>query len=674
MKKYILFSIIVFAVFISTFAAVPVQAENAPYVNAAVADNEFNHITAQCMDVIRSKKILLASRSWGFGMRSGLYTLPDSYGSMYNMVGLDYSADYDVRVGGLSAIPTNAFSLKNFVQFVWADSATGEMDQLIRNGPHNFKDVIDVAMLFGDSAYPNYFEIFDALRSDFPNIKFIYTTIGFESSDYPDRNSGYATYSAQIRATYQGIAPLYDEGLMCNDDGRCGDQYCPEYSTDPAGLHPNTIFINERLAKGFLVLLSKLYCDTQSTPYCGDSSCNNGETCSSCQVDCGICQYTLAVAKAGTGSGTVTGTGISCGSNCTETVNSGTSITLSASANSGSTFAGWSGGGCSGTGNCSVTVTSNVTVAASFNLTNDSQAPTVPTNLTATAVSSGQINLAWTASTDNVGVTGYRIYRCIGSGCTPSTQIATVAGTTYSDTGLTANTIYVYRVVAFDAIGNVSTQSSSASATTPPPVTTGPVAWWKFDETSGTTASDSSGNNYTGTLVNGPVWTTGKIGNALSFDGVNDYVSANIPSLSSITISAWVRTPIPGSTLRIIDANWTVPLLRFDNSSVQFIGNVFLTSNTTFLANQWYHLVAVGDANGHKLYVNGSLDNSNSTAYTASNGNPILIGGSLDLFNGLIDDVRVYNRALSQSEIQTLYNAGAADTAPPAAPTGVAVK
>jgi chitodextrinase len=97
----------------------------------------------------------------------------------------------------------------------------------------------------------------------------------------------------------------------------------------------------------------------------------------------------------------------------------------------------------------------------------DTQAPTVPTNLGANAVSSSQINLSWTASTDDVWVAGYRIYRCQGSGCTPTTQIATSGTNSYSNTGLSATTTYVYRVAAYDAAGNVSAQSSSASATTP---------------------------------------------------------------------------------------------------------------------------------------------------------------------------------------------------------------
>ena len=65
----------------------------------------------------------------------------------------------------------------------------------------------------------------------------------------------------------------------------------------------------------------------------------------------------------------------------------------------------------------------------------DTQAPTAPSGLGATAASSAQINLSWTASTDNVGVTGYRVERCQGAGCTSFAQIATPAGTTYSDSG-----------------------------------------------------------------------------------------------------------------------------------------------------------------------------------------------------------------------------------------------
>ncbi len=109
----------------------------------------------------------------------------------------------------------------------------------------------------------------------------------------------------------------------------------------------------------------------------------------------------------------------------------------------------------------------NFTVSSIGTPTSDTTPPSVPTSLSATAVSSSQINLAWTASTDNVGVTGYRIYR-------GGTQIATSATNSYSNTGLTASTAYSYTVSSYDAAGNNSAQTASFSATTPTPDTIPP--------------------------------------------------------------------------------------------------------------------------------------------------------------------------------------------------------
>jgi chitodextrinase len=92
--------------------------------------------------------------------------------------------------------------------------------------------------------------------------------------------------------------------------------------------------------------------------------------------------------------------------------------------------------------------------------TSDTQPPTAPANLTATAASSTNVNLAWTASTDNVGVAGYHIYR-------DSTLLASTSATSYSDTSATANSTYSYTVTAFDAAGNESQPSNAATVTTP---------------------------------------------------------------------------------------------------------------------------------------------------------------------------------------------------------------
>ena len=98
----------------------------------------------------------------------------------------------------------------------------------------------------------------------------------------------------------------------------------------------------------------------------------------------------------------------------------------------------------------------------------DTSAPSAPANLQASAVSPSQVNLLWSGSVDNVGVTGYTVERCQGAGCIAFTPAATVNGTTFIDSGLGADTTYRYRVSALDAAGNASAFSNGASATTQP--------------------------------------------------------------------------------------------------------------------------------------------------------------------------------------------------------------
>ena len=105
----------------------------------------------------------------------------------------------------------------------------------------------------------------------------------------------------------------------------------------------------------------------------------------------------------------------------------------------------------------------------------DTTSPTVPSNLTTTAVSSSQINLSWSASTDDTAVTGYKVYRS-------GTKIADVTTTAYSNIGLLANTTYTYAVAAYDAAGNVSAQSAGVSATTEDTTTPPPSSTILFEE------------------------------------------------------------------------------------------------------------------------------------------------------------------------------------------------
>ncbi|MDH5245063.1 MAG: fibronectin type III domain-containing protein [Betaproteobacteria bacterium] len=105
-------------------------------------------------------------------------------------------------------------------------------------------------------------------------------------------------------------------------------------------------------------------------------------------------------------------------------------------------------------------------VAVTTDSASDTTPPSTTAGLVATVGGSTAINLAWTAATDNVGVTGYRVERCQGASCTSFTQIAATAATSYSSTGLTPATTYRYRVRAADAAGNLGAYSAIASATT----------------------------------------------------------------------------------------------------------------------------------------------------------------------------------------------------------------
>jgi len=116
----------------------------------------------------------------------------------------------------------------------------------------------------------------------------------------------------------------------------------------------------------------------------------------------------------------------------------------------------------------------------------DTQAPAKPTGLSAQTASSTQVNLTWTAATDNIGVTGYDVYRATGDGT--AQKVGSTATTSYGDSNLSANTSYTYHVIAKDAAGNASQPSDSVSVTTPQPPATGTRSRIKgtiTDETTG---------------------------------------------------------------------------------------------------------------------------------------------------------------------------------------------
>jgi glucose/arabinose dehydrogenase/chitodextrinase len=331
---------------------------------------------------------------------------------------------------------------------------------------------------------------------------------------------------------------------------------------------------------------------------------------------------------------------------------------------------------------------------ASATVPSDTQAPTTPANLTATVQPGNNVALSWTASTDNVGVTRYNVHRSTTAGFTPGpgNRIAQPTGASYTDSALNPGTYY-YAVIAEDAAGNPSTPSNEASATiaSPPPPPPSLVAAYSFDEGAGTTAGDLSGNANNGT-VNGAGWTAGRFGQGLSFDGVNDRVqvpdSTSLDLTTGMTMEAWVRPTA-------LDNKWKTVLFKHrDNNATNMmyvlygnrntrVPNTEITNGTAVRAangaaqlplNTWSHLASTYDGATLRLFVNGAQVGSLATAgaISVSNGE-LWIGGNNvwpEFFAGLIDEVRIYNRALSAAEITTDMNTsvGIPDTEPPTTP------
>ncbi|OGM90939.1 hypothetical protein A2755_01925 [Candidatus Wolfebacteria bacterium RIFCSPHIGHO2_01_FULL_48_22] len=209
----------------------------------------------------------------------------------------------------------------------------------------------------------------------------------------------------------------------------------------------------------------------------------------------------------------------------------------------------------------------------------------------------------------------------------------------------------------------------------------GLVGYWTFDEGTGTTAADSSGNGNTGTLTNGPTWQSDsncKVRGCLSFDGSNDYVMVGAPEIlnstfnttNSFSVIEWVNLigsagyypqfnkglygPSPGFTIHGINGR----LEGGDGSTHGF------DLDNTFGANDmrgtgWKFTVVTYDGTAFRGYTNGLLASTNPWSYGIGSTDAYdLIIGSFwgSNFTGIIDDVRIYNRALSAAEIQAIYN------------------
>ena len=175
----------------------------------------------------------------------------------------------------------------------------------------------------------------------------------------------------------------------------------------------------------------------------------------------------------------------------------------------------------------------------------DTQAPSAPGTLTATAVSSSRIDLAWGAATDNVAVTSYLVERCQGTACTDFAQIAAPSGTgtAYNDASVGSATSYRYRVRATDAVPNLGAYGNIAAATTPAGVGSRRSRRMRSTRVHGRRITDASGTGNTGTAADTDLVELGQYGKALSFTGVGSRVTIldSASRLSPRRLEAWVN-------------------------------------------------------------------------------------------------------------------------------------
>jgi hypothetical protein len=231
---------------------------------------------------------------------------------------------------------------------------------------------------------------------------------------------------------------------------------------------------------------------------------------------------------------------------------------------------------------------------------------------------------------------------------------------------------------------------ATTDGSTPPDMDTGVVGndggidptlvlYYKLDETSGTTVADSSGNGHTGTMVGTAAWSTGKIGGAANFDGATGYIETVGPVVDTsqpYTVSAWAMfasapttyktvVSIAGLSASAFYLQYRQDVARFcfatQSTDGQTLG-LFAAASAAPSALVWYHYAGVFDGANISLYVNGTFQSSTPRPGAWKAVGNTLVGRAqyaalpTDFWAGLIDDVRIYSRALSADEILKLAN------------------
>ncbi|MES2921560.1 MAG: LamG-like jellyroll fold domain-containing protein, partial [Verrucomicrobiota bacterium] len=296
------------------------------------------------------------------------------------------------------------------------------------------------------------------------------------------------------------------------------------------------------------------------------------------------------------------------------------------------------------------------------------QTPSAPQSVAATAAGS-QINLSWATS---FGATSYSVKRATSSGG-PYTTIASPTSTSFSDTTVSAGIPYYYVVMASNSAGESPDSTESIAV-----VGAELHAYLPFDEANGVVAADLGGFARNGTLINGPLWSAGNAGNAVDLDGTNDHVALPagvVSALNDFTVAAWINPDVINNWARIFDIGTGTNAYMFlcpssGSGTLRFSitnsggGGEQQLNGPALSAGVWTHVAVTLSGNTGTLYVNGVAVSTNNamTLRPSSLGNTTnnWIGRSQypdPYFNGRVDDLRIYNRALNLSEVGTLRGA-----------------
>jgi len=309
--------------------------------------------------------------------------------------------------------------------------------------------------------------------------------------------------------------------------------------------------------------------------------------------------------------------------------------------------------------------------------------PSAPTALSAEAVSSTAINLSWTNNaTTDPSLAGFHVSRStsLATVSDPASRLNVVAsGTTFTDSTAAPNTQYFYQVTAFNSAGD-SASSNTVSVTTFPSYTQfGLIGFWPMEDGTGSTVGDASGNGHDGSLPIGgeALFDNGYINGGVAFHGtkisdnitVPDSPDLDFAATQSFTLATWVKVDaLTGVEQPIVlksanDGN-VYGLLVNGNNQFAMRGPSGDVAGSVVTQAVWAHVAMVQDgvAGTRTLYVNGTAV-AQGPAQPA-NGTGALEWGEEDLpagsnqvqfgFQGVIDETRLYNRALAASEILDL--------------------